>query len=163
MPNQVLNGNLKRTISEEIHATNPANMPPVLADYWVPVLVGNSPVFYADDSFTISGTATNATSATILTTDSVKDTYITSVSLAMIKDATSTSVLSAVTCVIDGATRTLTAIPGITLTIQAQTVNVSFPVPIKVDRSSIIAVTNSTATANVLATGSVGGFLRRRS
>jgi len=160
---QIFNGILKNKLSQDIHATNPARMPPAITDYVVPVILVTDEVYYAEESFTISGTASNSTTTTILTTDSVKDTYINSVSLGVIKDVTSTSILSTIQVVINGATRSLIEIPGITLTAQSQTISASFPIPIKIDRSSTITINNSSATSNIRASGCVGGFLRQRS
>jgi len=162
MPVKIQSGEIRRKISEDINATNPGLITDLLTDYVVPMLLINDNVYYGEEVFSNSATATNATSATILTTDSVKTTYLTGLTLSVIKDVTATSLASAITVVINGATRTIASIVGLTLTVQNQTIALSFPIPLKVDRSSIIAVTNSTATGNVTSVGCVTGFLRRK-
>ena len=156
----IQNGDIKRKLSEDIHATNPSKMPPAITDYIVPTLLVNDLVYYSQMPLIETGTATNATSTTIFTTNSSYETYITSFTLGLIKDVTATSTASALTAVIGGVTKTLISIPGITLTIQNSIISASLPTPLRIDRSSIVAVTNTTATGNVTATASVRGFLR---
>lgn len=160
---KVQNGDIKRKLSEDVRATNPGLMPELMADYYVPMILINDDIYYAQESFSEHVTVANDSSEVIMTTDSVKDTYISSVTLGVIKDATSTSTLSAITCVINGATKTLVSIPGITLTVQSEVISASFSPPIKVDRSSAITLTSTTATANIRNAGTVSGFLRLRS
>lgn len=162
MPVTIQNGDMRRKLSEDIRATNPALLSQLLTDYNVPTILINDDVYYADESFSEHTTATNDSSEVIMTTDSVKDTYISSVTLGVIKDTTATSTLSAITCVIRGVTKTLVSIPGITLTAQSEMVSASFSPPIKVDRSSAITMTATTATGNIKNSGSVSGFLRVR-
>jgi len=163
MPVTIQNGDIRNKISEDIKATNPGLIANLLTDYVVPMININDQVYYAKESFAFNGTAINATSTTLFTTDSVKDTYISAITLGVIKDATATSLLSTVSAVINGQTRALVSIPGITLTVQSEVVSASFNPPIKVDRSSIVTLTNSTNTGNVSASGNVAGFLRLRS
>lgn len=158
----IFNGDLKSKLSADIGATNPAKMPPAITDYVVPMILVNDPVYYAKESFSETATASNSTSATIFTSDAVKDTYLNSVSLTLIKDATATSLSSTITAVINGATKTLAIIPSFTLTAQTLAISVTFNVPIKIDRSTAVNVTNSTNVGNVKASGCVSGFLRVR-
>ena len=106
----------------------------------------------------VSGAATNSTSTTLLTTATDKDTYVTAVSLSIIKDVTATSVFSGINVVINGAVIYLTRIPGITLTVQQDSMSVSFPYPIKLDRGTGITLANSTNVANVSSYATVSGF-----
>lgn len=105
-----------------------------------------------------TGTATNATEATIYTTESSKDFYLCSLQLSISKDATSTSVLSNITAFVDGVDQTLIHIRSITLTAQFAQIGISFPIPIKIDRSTAIKVRNSTNVANIVAAGSITGY-----
>lgn len=159
---EIQNGDIKRKLSEDIHATNPMKMPPAITDYIVPVILTNDDVYYAQEPFCETNEAINDASDAIMNTDSVKDTYITSVSISVIKDATSTSTKSTVTAVIGGVTKTIAAIAGQTLTAQSETLNVTFNPPLKVDRSSLINNTSSTAVANIKCMCTVVGFLRSR-
>ena len=157
---EIQRGEIKTKISDELGFGSPAKSPTMASDYLVPVLLINDDLYY-QPAISETGTATNSTSTTVLTTDSYYETYLTGITLGLIKDVTATSTLSTVKAVIGGATKTLVAIPSLTATVQSEVVNVDFPRPIKVDRSTIIAVTNSTATGNVTARAVVRGFLRR--
>lgn len=163
MPVTIQNGDLRRKISEDIRATNPGLISNLLTDYNVPVLLINDDVYYSQESFCEHTTAVNDASEVIMTTNSIKDTYLTSVTLGVIKDVTSDSTLSAITAVINGVTKTLISIPGITLTVQSEVVSASFSVPLKIDRSTAITLTATTATGNIKNSASVAGFLRARS
>lgn len=109
-------------------------------------------------TFNARAAATNATATTIFTCSSTKDSYITHCSLSSIKDVTSTSTKSIITAVIDGATKEILEIAGITLTADSQAMACNFSTPIKVDRSSVISVRNSTAVANVNTVAVISGF-----
>jgi len=161
MPSEIQNGNIRTKISEEFGFTNPMLSPRVIPDYVVPCLMVNDDLFY-NPQIAEHGTAINSISTTILTTDSNYQTWITSASLNVIKDVTSTSVLTSISVVINGKTKPLLSIPGLTLTVQTGQTSVSFSKPILIDRSSLVTITNSTATGNITASGTVTGFLRPR-
>jgi len=95
--------------------------------------------------------ANNTTAATAFTTSAKNDTYITGFTLGVIKDATATSTITRLQCVIDGATVNLAEIRGYTLTAQNQIVTQSFTFPIKIDKNTAVNITNSTNVANVTA------------
>lgn len=101
-----------------------------------------------------SGSANN----TIYTTPTDCDFYITAITLGVIKDASATSVDSYVTCVIGGVTSRMISIPGITLTAQSETMSISFPFPIKVDRGTSVVLTNSTNVAVIKSTACIIGY-----
>lgn len=105
--------------------------------------------------------ATNATAQTIYTTPTDKDFYLTSASLAMIKDATATSLFSTIQLIPDGSTSTIPIllIPGFTLTAQTGQISLSFPAPIKVAKGTNITINNSTNVGNVSADGCITGYL----
>ena len=106
-----------------------------------------------------SGTATNSTTATIYTTPTNQDFYLTAVTLSYIKDVTSTSTSSAITATIDGITQSILRIPQISVTVGSGTMSLSFPIPIKLDRGFNIAVVNATNIANISANGCIIGYL----
>jgi len=160
MISEIQRSDVRQRISQALGFTNPELAPRVIPSYLVPSLIANDKVFFANTATGASGTASNATTTTIHTTSSSYDTYLNSLTLSVAKDATSTSTASAITAVINGATVTLASIAGLTLTAQSASITLAFPVPIKLDRSSIIAVTNTTAVANVRAAGSVSFFLQ---
>lgn len=105
-----------------------------------------------------SASATNATNAIIFTTPIDKDFYLTHASLSVIKDATSTSIVSAITVTIDGVVPSIIQIAGITLTPQISQLVLCFNYPIKIDRGTQIRVTNSTNVGNIRADGCISGF-----
>lgn len=113
-----------------------------------------------DCNIILDATATNATSATIYTTPADRDFFIKAVYLTLNKDASATSTSSAITCTVGGVTKTLAKINTTTLVAtQAINVYVPLPKPLKVDRGSVIAVTNSTNVANINASGIIYGYL----
>lgn len=113
-----------------------------------------------DINVLLDGTATNATSATIYTTPTDRDFFIKQVQLSINKDATATSTFSAITCVVGGVTKTLLRVNTTTLTaVQGLCNVVTLPNGLKVDRGTIIAVTNTTNVANISATGIISGYI----
>jgi len=120
------------------------------------------PVFevYAPVAFVKSATATNSTVATIYTTPSNKDFYLCSAQCSVQKDVLSTSDLTHITVIIDGTSVSTANIVGLGLTIESGTASMTFPVPVKVDRNTIIAIKNSVGDGSVRATGSISGFLK---
>ena len=99
-----------------------------------------------------------AAAQTIYTVPSNKDFYLTSCSLSVTKDATSTSIRTYIQVTIDGANQQLLSIAGITLTAQSQGLTMSFPVPIKIDRGTSIQFFNNTAVANIETNASIVGY-----
>jgi len=137
--------------------TSKDSIPSQLADKVVPVMEVN-PRLLRRINFTKDGTASNATTATIFTTPTDKDFFITNAMLTWVKDVTATSLSSFITAFIDGVNRPILTIGGFTLTPLNDTVTITFNTPIKVDRNTNIAVTNSTNVANTKATGIIYGY-----
>jgi len=102
--------------------------------------------------------AVNATTATIYTTPSDKDFYLVAAQLSVIKDATSTSGGTSIFVIIEGVSVRLLSIATLTLTAQYSNIANNFPVPIKIDRNTIITVVNSTNNANISGYGSIQGY-----
>jgi hypothetical protein len=103
--------------------------------------------------------AINSTSSTIYTTPTTQDFYLTSVTLSTIKDVTSTSVASKIRVTINGLAFTLLEIASLSLTPQSQINSLVLTHPLKVDRGTIITVTNSTNVGNITSWGGITGFL----
>lgn len=96
-------------------------------------------------SATTSGTQTAAT------TDANKVTYITGLTLGIIKDATcdiATGSISVVTT-IDGVAQSITGIPVLTLTAQNNYVEIIFANPLKIDKNVTITLTGSYTAGNM--------------
>jgi len=106
----------------------------------------------------VNGNVANSTGATIATTPSDKDVYLVGGTFSVIKDATSQSTLSQLTGVVDGVSRILANIVSLTLTAQSEVVSFSFETPIKLDRSSILRITHSNATANISGAAALVGY-----
>ena len=106
-----------------------------------------------------SGQARNATTATIYTTPTDKDFYLTTALLSVIKDVTSTSTASDIAVTIGGVVVKLIVISEITLTAQTETIPQSYSFPLKIDRGTNIIIENSTNVAEINARGSITGFL----
>tara|TARA_Y100000310_G_C20678101_1_gene814254 strand:- start:1426 stop:1911 length:486 start_codon:yes stop_codon:yes gene_type:complete len=103
--------------------------------------------------------ASNATSVTLFTTPSDRDFYLVSANLSLIKDASSTSLISALVITMDdGSTVNIIRIPTFTTTAQTASINATFPIPIKLARNTGVSITNSTAIANIKTTGTIVGF-----
>lgn len=132
-------------------------IPNELAEKVVPVINVN-PKDYRIANVLRYNTCTNATNATIYTTPADRDTYITNIMLAFIKDATATSTGVWINFVIDGATRTILHYPCLTLTAQTGAITLALPSPIKVDRNTAITVNSSTNVGNISASGSIIGY-----
>jgi hypothetical protein len=107
-----------------------------------------------------SNAATNATSATIITTPIDRDFYLVAASISLIKDATSTSTSSSILVSPEGDTQgvALLRISGLTLTPQSAQSNISFNHPIKLTQGSTVTVTNTTNVGNVTSSGTIVGF-----
>lgn len=119
----------------------------------------SNPRFTSPSLFCIANTATSSTAQTVYTTPANADFYLVSCQLSMIKDAGATSTLTALNLYVGGVAQNLIGIPGITGTAQNQSVSMSFPRPLKIDRNTIIQITNSTANAIVIGRASIVGFL----
>lgn len=133
-------------------------IPTQLADKVVPVMEVN-PKLLRCCNFIKEASCINATTTTIYTTPTNKDFFLTALHLSVIKDVTSTSTRSYVNAYVNGVVNSLITIAGITLTVQDQNCSISFPIPIKIDRGTAIALNNSSATANVTSRASIMGYL----
>ena len=101
---------------------------------------------------------TNGTGATVYTTPTSKEFYLTTASLYVNKDSSSESAGSDLTCVVDGATVYLLSIPGYTLTAQDNGLTITYKNPIKLDKGTNIRVTAGSAVANVKVNANVTGY-----
>lgn len=103
--------------------------------------------------------AVNATSATLYTTPSDKDFFLVAAGISVIKDATSTSVISRIYLFPKGdSQRNLLTIGGISLTAQSGEQSITLPNPLQIERGTIINVSNSTNVANVTCWGWLVGY-----
>ncbi len=107
-----------------------------------------------------NATASNATAATIFTTPANQDFYLLAAQMSMIKDASATSLASSIDLTPEGAQlASIMVIRGISLTAQNDSLTISFPVPLKLERNTTITINNTTATATVVSSGMIVGFI----
>lgn len=107
-----------------------------------PVLIANP------DNFTkVLGSLTRTTTAaapgaTILTSHATKETYITGIDIAITSDVLADNVAMNVRVTINGALVILTNLNKQTLTITNNEARVMFPIPIKIDKGSVVTLVN---------------------
>jgi hypothetical protein len=99
----------------------------------------------------VLGSAIDAASNTIFTTDSKKETYIAGVGVTVSKDASATSNLTTVRAIPYGASSTsyIFAMRYEPLTAGQFTSYFTFPHPMRIKKGSTVTITNSTAIASI--------------
>lgn len=133
-------------------------VPNQLAEKIVPVMEVNPNLLRKTEIYA-TGSAQNATSANIITLLPDRDFYMTGATISLIKDSTSTSILSRILVVINSlGTQQILPIPGLTLTAQTAQKEVFFNPPLKLERGQTITVTNSAAVANITTIGAIFGY-----
>jgi len=96
----------------------------------------------------------------LYTTPTDKDFYLTGILLSIVKDATcdvATGTIN-INTVINGATRRVADIAVLTTTAQSQSVVVSFPFPLKVDRNVAFTISGTFTVGNMSRTGVLQGY-----
>lgn len=106
--------------------------------------------------FSFSSSSTGTT--TVFTSDTGKDTYITAVTLGIAKDAAATTTTVSLKVYLDGVQREIAQIAGLAGTAQLETISLSFPFPIKIDRGQIVQVAVTAAGPNTRVTSTVTGY-----
>lgn len=101
---------------------------------------------------------TNGTTATVYTTPSDKDFYVTAATLTYMRDATSDTTFIQMRWTIDGVVQTPLNFRILASTASYESISISLPVPVKVDRNTNITVNSGTATANITYSGTVIGY-----
>ena len=101
-----------------------------------------------------SNSGNNQAQQVLLLTNGTQDFYITGASITMIKTiASENTECTLVVKTAQGGTQSILMLSGITLTAQEQSIALSFPHPIKVERNSTIYVNNLSVTGGGLRTG----------
>lgn len=130
-------------------------VPKELGKTVVPVLIANPK---DNNNIIRNGVASNA-DATIYTTPSDKNFYLTGAQMSRIKDATSDNTYSYLRCTVNGKTEEIISFAGITLTAQIDNVGISFK-PILLDRGSTIRLIKVASSVGVnVQAGSIIGFV----
>lgn len=133
-------------------------IPDQLADKIVPVMEVNPKLLRVCNIVRGANKATTA-SATLYTTPTDKDFYLTGIALSYTKNVTCDTATGAlnVTVYIDGALQTLFSLAKLTLTAEEKTGSITFPIPVKLDRNTPITYgTTWTAGAMIQAISIVG-------
>lgn len=123
-----------------------------------PVVEIDKPILNVSRSNSTAAT----TSATIYTTPTDRDFYLTNVSLSYIKNATCDLATGSytLTCFIDGQNVQLIRIPILTLTLQEGTINIDFDKPMKIDRNTVIGLAGASFTAGAFVrAGAIQGYI----
>jgi len=107
-----------------------------------------------------SVTASDSTAVAIMTTSATKNTFLIGASLSTAKDVVSTSLFSAIRGHVFGqaATAILFAQRYEPVTAGAHSLTINFSKPIKLERASVVSVSNSTNVASIDTTGIVYFF-----
>lgn len=101
---------------------------------------------------------TNQSSATVYTTPTDKDFYITALALGLIKDATATTIYVNIKAYVDGVNSDIITLPCITLTAQNIGTSLALTTPIKVDKNTAITLNSFSNNANITAYANVHGY-----
>lgn len=101
--------------------------------------------------------STGAT-VTVYTTPSDRDFYICAATLSFQKDAASTCTYSSLTITIDGTSVSLLRVTGIASTVQNDSVTISLPFPLKIDRGTNIQIAHAVNSATVQSQATIIGF-----
>lgn len=133
-------------------------MPPrTLSNQIVPVMEVN-PRLVKSLNIIRSGSLSNATSATVHTCHSTKETYLWAAQLTSVKDVTATTAGQAmkVTPFGDNTARNILTISALTLTAESpSSASIALFKPIRLKAGSTITITATTATGNVNVNGNV--------
>ena len=106
-----------------------------------------------------NATATNTAAAqTIYTTPSDKDFYLVAAMLSVAKDATSTSQRTVINATVDGVSKFILVIEGIATTAQFDSISQNWPIPIKVDRGTIISLQNTGGVSYCSSNATIQGY-----
>jgi len=128
------------------------DVPSRVGDVILPVFISNPDRLIRNES----NAANDATSQDIMTTSSVKDTYLVGAEITISKSALATSIFSRLLFTPFGQpARNLLRIRYEPLTAGNFHANITFPFPIRLNRGSVISITNTTATASIDANGTV--------
>lgn len=103
-----------------------------------------------------AGTSTGAT--TIYTTPIDKDFYLVGVFASITKDATCDNTEAVVNIIIDGSSNSIMRMGSQTLTAESKTASMVFPIPVKIDRNTVITITATKTAGNFSKAGSIVGY-----
>lgn len=97
--------------------------------------------------------------ATLYTTPSDADFYLCSLQLSRTKDVTADTTGSAIKATIEGVSKQILYMSGLTATAQAQDLVIEFPLPVKIDRGTTIIVNASRTVGNTQHAAAISGYV----
>lgn len=155
----IYNSELSKELIEGARiATAKDNIPTQIADKVVPVMEVN-PKLLRRANIIRSANAINSTGATVYTTPTDRDFFLTSVHLSVIKDVTATSQNTELDFVTDdGIQQYAFVINGITLTPQNEVIDQQLNPPIKLKRGTNISLVNGTNVATIRTHATITGY-----
>jgi hypothetical protein len=155
---RINNQELKKAFSDATK-TQVSEQPNDISNRTVIPVIDITPRHHKIINIAKSASITNATSATVYTTPTDQDFYLTSATLSYIKDATSTSTAIALEVIPkDVANAAVLRFAALTLTAANGNLSQSFVPPILLKRGSNINVTSDTNIANIKAMATVQGY-----
>jgi hypothetical protein len=126
-------------------------IPSQLADKVVPVMEVNPKLLRVINWIKPFNYTATSTSVSLLVADATKDYYITNVDMGLVKDATCDRLIGEwyITATINSVSTVICSIPTLALTAQTSSINLMFPIPIKIDRGTAITLGSFTYTAGL--------------
>lgn len=149
--NQTQNTSIKNNLIDELKLNPAVDTIPSVVNPTI------QPVFEVTKKNSLSAfsnaVVVSSSAATLFTTPSDRDFYLTSASLSLIKDATCDKATGslAINATINGSTRAILSLPTLTLTAQNIAVANNFSNPIKIDRGTAIQRSTFSFTAGTAA------------
>jgi hypothetical protein len=146
----IQNGGLKDSVSKVTGLNNPEKISGAIADYFIPSLLSNDGVFYSQSGIAKSADQSGGGTATLYTTPTNEDFYLTGFTHTFTKSTTQTSVESDIQVTIGGATVTISHLQatGATQAHSQFEACLSFYYPLKLDRGSQINLVQSAGTGD---------------
>lgn len=131
----------------------------------IPVNSGNfiQPSFDIENKETRIARSTSRTTTTtgspIYTTPADKDFFLTYINCAFTKDAANDNVIVSISAPMDGVNRAIIGIPTQTLTAGSYNQIITFPYPIKIDRSAAISLVMVFTVGTMSCYAVIGGYV----
>lgn len=157
---QVQNPQAGEIIRDQAGLTLAEGFPQNLSSSIIPIM-DMTPDFHREVPLCGGNSSTGTGAITLLTASNTKKTYITSLTLGIVKDVTCDAGTSrlAINATIGGVSRNIICIPTLTLTAQSSVIAIEFSKPIQIDKGSLLTVASySFAAGNCIRSGSVTAY-----
>jgi len=154
---EVQNTEVINNLAKELKESNPNMVPRSVMDKIQAVIIAN--VDHKENTLVFDANRTTTGTTTIFTTPADKDFYLIACSMNYTADVTADSILYSLQAVPFGDVSTqFLSLRKNTVTLQNDNVNISFPIPIKLARSSIISMSQSFTVGASAMDGQIFGF-----